>query len=71
KKFPGQGAAAYLILYGLFRFSVEFLRSDPRGAWSFMNTTLATSQWISMVAVAAGIIIYIVLNRRSPRPIED
>jgi len=71
KKFPGQGAAAYLILYGLFRFGVEFLRSDPRGTFSLMNTTLATSQWISLVAVAAGIGIYFVLSRRLPRPIAD
>jgi phosphatidylglycerol:prolipoprotein diacylglycerol transferase len=65
KKFPGQGAAAYLILYGLFRFSVEFLRSDPRGAWSLMNTTLATSQWISVAAVAAGVVIYMLLARKN------
>jgi len=68
KKFHGQATAAYLILYGLFRFGVEFLRSDPRGAFSLMGTTLATSQWISLLAVAAGVIIYVVLNRRSPRP---
>jgi phosphatidylglycerol:prolipoprotein diacylglycerol transferase len=68
KKFHGQATAAYLVLYGLFRFGVEFLRSDPRGAFSLMSTTLATSQWISLLAVAAGLIIYVVLNRRSPRP---
>jgi len=68
RKFPGQGAAAYLVLYGSFRFGVEFLRSDPRGAFSLMDITLATSQWISLLAVAAGIIIYYVLNRRSPQP---
>jgi len=65
KKFPGQGTAAYLVLYGLFRFGVEFLRSDPRGAFSLMGTTLATSQWISLVAVAAGIIIYVLLARKN------
>ncbi len=64
KKFPGQGAAAYLVLYGLFRFGVEFLRSDPRGAFSIMGTTLATSQWISLLAVFAGVMIYIVLSRQ-------
>ena len=35
---------------------------------SLMDITLATSQWISLLAVAAGIIIYYVLNRRSPQP---
>jgi phosphatidylglycerol:prolipoprotein diacylglycerol transferase len=68
KKFPGQGAAAYLFLYGLFRFGVEFLRSDPRGAFSLMGTTLATSQWISLASVAAGVTIYVILNRRSRQP---
>ena len=67
KKFPGQGAAAYLVLYGLFRFGVEFLRSDPRGAFSVMGTTLATSQWISLVAVAAGVVIYVQLARKKSR----
>lgn len=64
RRFPGQGTAAYLILYGLFRFGVEFLRSDPRGSFSLLGTTLATSQWISMGAVFAGSVIYAVLSRR-------
>ena len=67
KKFHGQATAAYLILYGLFRFGVEFLRSDPRGAFSLMGTTLATSQWISMAAVLAGVTIYLMLARKKNR----
>lgn len=67
-RFPGQGAAAYLVLYGLFRFGVEFLRSDPRGTFSVLGTTLATSQWISLASVVVGVIIYIYLSRRSPQP---
>jgi phosphatidylglycerol:prolipoprotein diacylglycerol transferase len=65
KKFPGQGAAAYLILYGLFRFGVEFLRSDPRGDFSLLGVTLATSQWISLLAVLAGVVIYLQLARKN------
>ena len=68
RKFTGQGTAAYLILYGLFRFGVEFLRSDPRGTFDLFGTSLATSQWISLAAVAAGVTIYIVLNHRLPQP---
>jgi len=65
RKFPGQGAAAYLILYGLFRFGIEFLRGDPRGSYSFLGITLATSQWISLVAVPAGLVIYGYLTRKN------
>lgn len=68
RTFPGQMAAAYLFLYGLFRFGVEFLRSDPRGSFSIGGITLATSQWISLIAVAVGVSIYLVLSRRTPRP---
>jgi phosphatidylglycerol:prolipoprotein diacylglycerol transferase len=64
RTFSGQCAAAYLVLYGLFRFGIEFLRSDPRGFFSLMGTTLATSQWISIAAVFAGSFIYIYLSRR-------
>ena len=64
KNFPGQGAAAYLVRYGLVRFGVEFLRSDPRGSLSIMGTNLATSQWISLGAVFAGVIIYTLLFRQ-------
>jgi len=64
KSFDGQGAAAYLFLYGLFRFGVEFLRSDPRGTFHLMGITLTTSQWISLVAVLAGVMIFVVLSRR-------
>jgi phosphatidylglycerol:prolipoprotein diacylglycerol transferase len=71
KKFAGLGTAAYLILYGLFRFGVEFLRSDPRGTLDLFGTTLTTSQWISLVAVVAGVTLYIVLSRRIPSQIED
>jgi len=65
QKFAGQGAAFYLILYGLFRFGVEFFRSDPRGEFSIFRTTLATSQWISLVAVFAGVFIYVFLANKN------
>ena len=45
-----------MLLYGVGRFLVEFLRNDNRGgAWMF-----STSQWISMVIVAGGIVLYLV-----------
>jgi len=52
RKYSGQTAAIYLILYGAFRFVIEFFRADPRG--QFLG--LATSQWISLgVLVFTGL----------------
>ena len=53
---PGNVGFLYMLLYGVGRFLVEFLRNDNRGgAWMF-----STSQWISMVIVAGGIVLYLV-----------
>lgn len=50
----------YMLLYGVGRFLVEFLRNDNRGgAWMF-----STSQWISMLIVAGGIVLYLVNKKR-------
>lgn len=44
----------YLVAYGTFRFFNEFLRGDEiRGVW-----LLSTSQWISLILVTIGILIY-------------
>lgn len=50
-KVDGNVGAGYLILYGVGRFLIEFLRNDNRGAVG----TLSTSQFISIFIVAAGI----------------
>jgi len=65
RSFPGQMAAAYLILYGLFRFGVEFFRGDPRGGFSLLGATLSIGQWMSLAAVAAGAALYLFLGQRS------
>ncbi|UCG39391.1 MAG: prolipoprotein diacylglyceryl transferase [bacterium] len=64
RSFAGQMTASYLILYGLFRFGVEFLRGDPRGTMTLLGATLSTSQWASIVAVLAGAVLYVILSRR-------
>jgi phosphatidylglycerol:prolipoprotein diacylglycerol transferase len=51
RRFDGQVAALYFILEGLSRFLIEFLRGDPRGA----AVGLATSQWIALGMIVAGI----------------
>lgn len=50
----GKVAAAYLIIYSVGRFFVEMLRNDPRGAVGI----LSTSQFISIITLIIGLIIY-------------
>lgn len=56
---PGRVAAAYLVLYGVGRFLVEFLRNDYRGSVGIFST----SQIISFGIVALGIVLYCVVPK--------
>ena len=47
----------YLLSYGVFRFCLEFLRGDNRGA---LLSTLSPSQWFSIIAIISAIIVYVV-----------
>ncbi len=60
KKFDGQVLIAYGIIYSLIRFSIEFVRDDPRGDLLGLTTMtgLSTSQLISLI-VAAGSILFL------------
>ena len=61
KRFDGQILLGYMLLYGVGRFFLEYLRNDPRGAvWIF-----STSQFISIFIVGVGILGYILLQRRA------
>jgi phosphatidylglycerol:prolipoprotein diacylglycerol transferase len=51
KRAHGQVFAGLLVLYGVARFALEFLRADDRGIY----LGLSTSQWISIPLVAWGI----------------
>ena len=55
----GKVASAYLILYGIGRFFVEFLRNDYRGSIGWMST----SQIISVGIVALGIALFAILSK--------
>ena len=46
---------AQMFLYGIGRFTVEFLRIDPREFWG----PLSMSQWISLVLLAVSLIFFI------------
>ena len=65
KKFDGQILIAYAIIYSIFRFSIEFVRDDPRGDLLGLTTLtgLSTSQLLSVV-VAAGAIIFMIMRLR-------
>lgn len=64
---PGELAAAYVVLYSVGRFLVEFTRGDTiRGLW--FGGALSTSQVLSLAAAPVGLVIWILLRRR--RPIE-
>ena len=65
---PGTGrvAALYLILYGIGRFGIEFLRNDYRGSIGI----LSTSQAISVGIVAVGIAMYLCMPRLAGRIFE-
>ncbi|HEY0657150.1 MAG TPA: prolipoprotein diacylglyceryl transferase [Pyrinomonadaceae bacterium] len=66
KRFDGQVLIAYGIIYGIVRFTIEFLRDDPRGNLFGLTTLtgLSTSQIISLV-VAAGAVVFMILRLRS------
>src|SRR3954470_12628391 len=67
KKFDGQVLIAYGIIYAIVRFSIEFIRDDPRGdLLGFTSLTgLSTSQGISLIVAVASIVFMIMRHRRA------
>ena len=57
---PGRVTTWYLLLYGIGRFSIEFLRNDYRGAVGF----LSTSQFISLFFVAYALFLAYMLRKK-------
>jgi len=49
----------YLIAYGIFRFLIEFVRNDDRGA---LVAGISPSQFWSLLMVVAGVILYFALE---------
>lgn len=63
RKFAGQIVLGFVMLYGLTRGLVEFLRGDEvRGVW--FGGVLSTSQLIALIAIILAAIVYL---RRRPR----
>jgi phosphatidylglycerol---prolipoprotein diacylglyceryl transferase len=67
KRFSGQVILAYALLYSIIRFSIEFVRDDPRGDILGLTTLtgLSTSQMISIVIGISALIALIVRRRRT------
>jgi phosphatidylglycerol---prolipoprotein diacylglyceryl transferase len=72
KKFDGQILIAYGIIYSIFRFSIEFIRDDPRGDLFGLTsaTGLSTSQLVSLVVAVASIVFMAMrlaaINKKEP-----
>ena len=65
KRFSGQVVLFYALLYSIIRFSIEFVRDDPRGDILGLTTLtgLSTSQMISLV-VGIGALVLLIIRRR-------
>ncbi len=70
KKFDGQVLIAYGIFYSIFRFSIEFIRDDPRGDLFGLTTMtgLSTSQLVSVFVAIMSIVFMIMRLRRADTP---
>jgi len=65
-RFDGFLVSIFFMLYGIFRFGVDFLRyyeSSVKG--SLFGISLTFNQWISLAMLVFGIYLYIVLNKKS------
>ncbi len=57
RRFLGQAFAIYLVGYGGLRFLLEFYRGDADRGFVFQGA-LSTSQFISLLIIPAGVILY-------------
>ena len=66
RKFTGQVILFYALLYSVVRFSIEFVRDDPRGDILGLTslTGLSTSQMLSIVVGITALILLIIRSRR-------
>jgi phosphatidylglycerol:prolipoprotein diacylglycerol transferase len=57
-KGPGKLTGYYLLIYGVFRFIIEFFRGDPRGFFFIFST----SQWLSLLLIFLA---FTILNKKN------
>lgn len=64
RRFSGEVFLAYLFLYGLGRFTVEFFRGDHR---TFIGP-LSLPQWFSILAMIVAAVAYLIMRKKVKRP---
>ena len=62
---PGMMTALILMLYGLFRFLVEFFR-EPDAQLGFIAGPFTMGQVLSALTAAAGVVLYFLRKRAAP-----
>lgn len=67
-KFRGNITKLYFIIYGVIRFSDEFLRGDVyRGFWG----PFSTSQWIALFTIVGSVIFWIIRAKKEKKQTEQ
>jgi phosphatidylglycerol:prolipoprotein diacylglycerol transferase len=68
KRFEGQIVALYVFNYSIIHFLMQYLRENPDRVYVFKGpsvfTSLSVSQLVNLLGLAAGILLYIYLERR-------
>ncbi len=64
RPFPGRTFWSYMFLYGVTRFIIEFYRGDSRGTIDFLQMSLSTSQFVSLLIVPLSLVMLALLGRR-------
>jgi phosphatidylglycerol:prolipoprotein diacylglycerol transferase len=66
RSFAGRTFWAYMLLYAVSRFAIEFYRGDDRG---MIFGAVSTSQFVSLIVVPLAIVMLAILGRRDgPTP---
>jgi len=71
---PGKLVGAFLLVYGLSRFIVEFFREADEHLAEFVRMThLHMGQWLSLPMILAGLYLILTARRRAERvrPVDD
>jgi phosphatidylglycerol:prolipoprotein diacylglycerol transferase len=69
RTFTGQIFAAYMMLYAVARFIIEFYRGDPRGEY-FFNGALSQAQTICIPLFLVAGLFWLYQRRHSPVPVH-
>lgn len=60
--------SVYLVAYGIFRFFLEYLRDDHRGA---LVGSISPSQFWSVLMVVAGVVVFFIVRRIYRKAAKD